>query len=175
MPEGKNEILSTDHLTLRVFEMGDLDALAVIEADPVVMRYQISGVREREKVQMSLAWFIQLHQRDGFSLWAVEISRTGEFIGYCGLLTQSIAGQREYELAYEFAKKHWSRGYATEAASGVRDWAFQHLKAPRVISIIDPRNVAAVRVAEKAGMRYVQNVEYAGKDCRLFAANRPQH
>lgn len=173
MTEGKTEILKTDHLVLRVFELSDLDSFAAIEADPVVMRYQVSGPRLRERVQMSIAWFIQLQEKHGFSLWAVELLQTGEFIGYCGLLAQNFAGHIEIELAYELAKAHWNKGYASEAAGEVRDWAFANLKVPKVISIIDPSNVAAIRVAEKTGMRYVRNLEYAGKDCRLYEVCKP--
>ena len=121
MVEGKTEILRTDRLILRAFEMSDLDGLAAIEADPEVMRYHVSGPRPRDKVQMSLAWFIQLQERNGFSLWAVEIQKTGEFIGYCGLLAQSLGGcNSEFELAYELAQSHWNKGYASEAAAEVR-------------------------------------------------------
>jgi RimJ/RimL family protein N-acetyltransferase len=160
-------------LTLRVFDVGDLVALAAIEADPEVMRYQVSGPRPKERVAMSIAWFIQLQEKQGFSLWAVELTKTGEFLGYCGLVAQNMGGRAELELAFEFAKSHWHKGFATEAATEVRDWAFAHLNSNRIISIIDPSNIAAIRVAEKAGMRYVRNVEYAGKDCRLFEVGRP--
>jgi [ribosomal protein S5]-alanine N-acetyltransferase len=116
---------------------------------------------------------MQLQERNGFSIWALELRRTAELIGYCGLIPQSLGGKREAELVYLISHEYWNQGFATEAAIEVRDWAFARMKAPRVISIIDPLNAGAIRVAEKTGMRYVQNVEYAGKDCRVYAVSRP--
>ncbi|MEV4707405.1 GNAT family N-acetyltransferase [Actinoplanes sp. NPDC049316] len=43
-------------------------------------------------------------------------------------------------------------GLATEAATAVRDHARTVLRAPRLIAIIDPRNVASQRVATKIGL-----------------------
>ena len=55
-----------------------------------------------------------------------------------------------------------SCSYATEAAQSVRDYAFNTLRLPRLISMIDPQNVASIRVAEKLGMRYEKDVVFEG-------------
>lgn len=173
MTDGKTQILETDNLKLRVFELNDLNAYAAIENNPEVLRHLNHGPRTLDRIQVSLAYYIQLQERHGYSIWAVEHADRNKLIGYCGLIPQSLGGKTEVELVYLFDPAYWNRGYATEAAVEVRDWAFVNLRSPRVISIIDPLNVAAVRVAEKTGMRYVQNVEYAGKDCRIYAVSRP--
>ncbi|NEK55644.1 GNAT family N-acetyltransferase, partial [Rhizobium leguminosarum] len=45
------------------------------------------------------------------------------------------------------------RGYATEAAFGLRNWAFATLKLPSLVSYIAPGNVASAAVAERLGAR----------------------
>ena len=57
------------------------------------------------------------------------------------------------ELGYDFRSDHWNQGYATEAASTVRDFAFRELDLPKLISLIRVGNEASRRVAEKVGMR----------------------
>ena len=49
-----------------------------------------------------------------------------------------------------------------EAARAVRDYAFDTLCLERLIAIIDPANVASIRVAEKLGMRYEADVSFEG-------------
>ena len=167
------KILETERLVLRVFEPSDLDAFAAIEADPEVMRYYSSGPRSREATERAMVRFREMQDTYGHSLWAVDQRAGSSCIGYCGVVPQSIGGRQEIEIGFKFACAYWGRGLATEAASAVRDWGFANLRVRRLISIVDPLNVASIRVAEKIGMRYVQNAEYDGKDCRIYAVSRP--
>jgi len=71
-----------------------------------------------------------------------------------------VNGQPEIEIGYRLAKSAWGQGYATEAARSVRDFAFLTLGMKRLIAMIDPSNVASIRVAEKIGMRYERDVMF---------------
>src|SRR4051812_40748374 len=85
-----------------------------------------------------------------FGLWAVVEKSTRDVIGYCGLSRfEDVGGQPETEVGYRLIRSAWGHGYATEAATAVRDYAFDTLSLTRLIAIIDPRNVASIRVAEK--------------------------
>lgn len=63
-----------------------------------------------------------------------------------------INNKQEIELSYRLARSYWGQGLGSEAAQACRDYAFTQLKLKRLISIIEPRNVASIRVAEKAGL-----------------------
>ena len=58
----------------------------------------------------------------------------------------------------------WGYGYASEAARAVRDFAFFTLNIQRLIAVIDPMNVASLRVAEKIGMHYEADAMLEGYD-----------
>ena len=49
---------------------------------------------------------------------------------------QDWNGKMVPEIGYLFEKAYWHRGYASEAAKGCKEYAFQSLKLPRVYSII---------------------------------------
>ena len=57
----------------------------------------------------------------------------------------------EVELGWTLAREHWGHGYATEAAAGIRDWAYGELGIERLISIIHPENTASEAVARRLG------------------------
>jgi ribosomal-protein-alanine N-acetyltransferase len=57
------------------------------------------------------------------------------------------------ELGYWIGKPYWGRGYATEAAAAVLDFAFGPLALHRVEATHFTRNPASGRVMEKLGMR----------------------
>ena len=63
-------------------------------------------------------------------------------IGDCGLELMEVSGEQVAELGYDFRRDCWNRGYATEAACAVRDFAFGTLCLPRLVSLIQPGNPA---------------------------------
>jgi RimJ/RimL family protein N-acetyltransferase len=66
----------------------------------------------------------------------------------------------------------WGRGLATDAATGVRDYAFGILTLPRLVALIDPSNGPSIRVAEKVGLRYEKEVLFRDNLCHLYVINR---
>jgi RimJ/RimL family protein N-acetyltransferase len=105
-----------------------------------------------------------------YYLWPVEEKATGEIVGHCGLLDKEINGKTEIELIYVFAKKTWGKGYATEIACALRDRTFEHMGLQRLVSPIDPGNVASGNVAVKVGMHLEQEiVRPGGVVKRLYA------
>jgi RimJ/RimL family protein N-acetyltransferase len=83
-----------------------------------------------------------------------------------------VGGQALAELGYDFRSDYWNQGFASEAARAVRDYAFQVLQLPQLISLIRVGNLSSKRVAEKVGMtlseeftRYgIQYWKYSLKD-----------
>ncbi|MBS1577911.1 MAG: GNAT family N-acetyltransferase, partial [Bacteroidetes bacterium] len=51
---------------------------------------------------------------------------SGRLIGHCGLLVQTVDNITELEIAYSLLPEFWNKGYATEAASKCRDYAFEN-------------------------------------------------
>jgi RimJ/RimL family protein N-acetyltransferase len=68
---------------------------------------------------------------------------------------QENEGKEILEIGYLFKKKHWKKGYATEAAKACRDYTFEVLKVENVYSIIRDSNTASQNVALRIGMKKV--------------------
>lgn len=106
----------------------------------------------------------------GRAFWAVILRGTGEFAGVCGLLDQEIEGKPEIEVGYHFIEAFHGRGLATEAARGVMDYAFADLGLDRIVSFIEPRNLASTRVAEKNGLAFERDALFREIPVRIFSA-----
>ena len=76
----------------------------------------------------------------------------------------------EYELGYALGTRWWGLGYATEAASAVRDYALGELALPRVLALVRPDNAASIHVVEKIGMERVGTRSSDGVEHLLYAA-----
>jgi ribosomal-protein-alanine N-acetyltransferase len=161
-------VCETDRLILRHFTADDLGALAAIHSDPEVTRF-FGGTRTPEQTRARLADFLRDYERLGFAKWAVVLRSTGELIGRCGPAIEHVDGTDEVEIGYDLAKQHWGRGLATEAAAAAVEHCFVVLGRPRVISLIDPRNVASQRVAQHIGMTYERDVEWRKRPIRLYS------
>src|SRR5271154_4789363 len=89
-------VLRTQRLTLREFEPGDSGALAAILCDPETMRYYpvpFDRVAVADWIQRNRTRYVD----DGHGLWAMILDSSGELIGDCGLVRQSVDGVDEFE------------------------------------------------------------------------------
>lgn len=85
---------------------------------------------------------------------AVEERATGEWVGACGLSPlEGTTGAREAETFWTVARAHWGRGFATEMAQALVDWALEERAADRLVAFIVVGHQASIAVARKAGFR----------------------
>jgi len=166
--------LETSRLTLREFTTGDLGALAAILAEPEVMRYVGSGEargRTREEADATLREVLAEYDRWGYGLWAVTSAteNRGRPIGWCGLIEWDLEDRTEVEVAYLLGRPYWGKGYATEAATAVRDYGIGPVGRRRLVSLVYPENTASLRVAGKIGMRYEREATLYGRTLWLHS------
>lgn len=164
--------LRTERLIIRSTEDGDAAGLHRIYSDPEVMKYIPGGAfDDTERVRRSIARSKEREASSGMTLWAVADKETGEFVGQCGVVPVDGKGP-EIELAYHFARPYWGRGYATEAARAVADYAFGELNLERLLGLTFPANVPSQRVLEKAGFTYARDAEWYGMTMREYVRER---
>ncbi|MDX6481683.1 MAG: hypothetical protein QOG85_2193 [Gaiellaceae bacterium] len=160
--------LETERLFLRPMVAEDLEALEGIFGDPAVMAAFGAPPQSRERVQRWLDRNLSHQLEHGYGLFAVCLKSDGRMIGNCGLELMEIDGEQVAELGYDFRSDCWNRGYATEAAIAVRDYALGVLGLPRLVSLVRPANEASARVAEKAGGRKTGLVEREARTYLLY-------
>jgi len=172
--DGDDVILETDRLILRRLRADDLDDLARIYADPDVRRHFPEGTLTRDETWDELQWFLAPDPaRPRIGLWATIHKPSGKFIGRCGLLHWTIDGRDEIEVAYLLARRYWRQGLGAECAAALVRYGFDELGLSRLISLIDPANVASQRTAERAGMRFERDAIVDNLPCRIYAIANP--
>jgi ribosomal-protein-alanine N-acetyltransferase len=133
----------------------DMEALLCIFTDPKVMAAFASAPFDRHQMAEWLQRNLDHQAVWGYGLYAVILKTNGYLIGDCGLEVMDVEGTQVAELGYDFRSQYWNQGFATEAALAVRDYAFNTLGLPQLISLIRVGNVASQRVAEKIGMERI--------------------
>ena len=148
-------IIETERLLLREFTLNDFNALYEIMSDAETMQHYPKPFDE-QRVKGWIERNLRNYRQYGFGLWAVVLKETGKLIGDCGLTIQSIEGVLLPEIGYHIHKKDWRKGYGSEAAKAVRDWAFTHTKYDCLYSYMKHTNVASYSTAQAIGMKKVK-------------------
>ena len=161
-------MIETQRLKLRPLKHSDSDAFNVLFSDTEVMRSSIYGTKTQEEVKEWLANQIDSkHHSTGIELLAVTCKSTQVIIGYCGLAQFRNIGEADakiLEIGYRLIRKYWGYGYATEAATAVRDYAFNELSITRLVALIEPINERSIGVAKRIGMSYEKDIMLDGYD-----------
>ena len=166
--------IETKRLRLRSFTPDDLDALTVINSDPVAMRHIGDGKPiTREETQKRIHRYLEHWREHGFGLWAVDLKAEAAFIGFCGL--QMIPKTNEIEVGFRFSPRYWGRGLATEATAATLEYGFERLEIDRIIGLAHPENVASQRVLEKIGLRYIKEAEYYDTIVRYYVLTQKEY
>jgi ribosomal-protein-alanine N-acetyltransferase len=163
------EILQTRRLILTRLQSAHVPALADLWTDPEVTRF-MGGPREPASLRENLEETAQDPWKDKYDLWVLVEQASGAVIGHCGLLDKEVEGTPEIELVYVLATAAWGKGYASEIAAALKDYAFQNLGLRRLVSLIEPDNRRSERVAVKTGMRLEREVIRPGGAKRLLYA-----
>lgn len=155
-------LLKTQRLILRPFQDRDFEAYSNLMAHPDVMKFSVSGPITDKAISRELFQkrILDHYAQYGYGLYAVILPSTQELIGYVGFLTQCIAEQNNVELGYRFFPDYWGKGFATEAALAVCQYAFDQLQIDELISIIDPKNIPSLRLAKRIGMKFSQEASF---------------
>jgi ribosomal-protein-alanine N-acetyltransferase len=161
--------LRTERLVLGPLVPEDLEDYVALYADPDVVRYIGSGNAETRAE--SAEWLERTVRRNAVEGWEMRTVRLhdGTFIGRCGIAVHELEHGAEREVGYILARSQWGLGYATEAATAVRDHAIRELGLRRLIALIAYGNEASVHVATKLGMAFEREVRFHGHLTRMFA------
>jgi RimJ/RimL family protein N-acetyltransferase len=155
-------ILETERLLVREYVEEDAEAFFKLNSDPEVLRFvpDKALLNVEQARQILIDHPIADYRKHGFGRGACVLKSTGEQIGFAGLKYLEEFG--EVDVAYRFLPKYWGQGLATEAALASVRYGFADLDLKQIIGLVMPKNIASVRVLEKTGLRYVDEVGFWG-------------
>lgn len=87
-----------------------------------------------------------------YGLLAVEEKTSGQFVGQIGLISQRVNEVDELEIGYHLMPEFRGRGFASEGAIYMKEYAISNALSSSVISLINPLNKPSQRVAQKNEM-----------------------
>ena len=152
----------TLRLTLRPRCRADLESCIAMDRDPEVVRYVEGPWADPPQHRAFVIARMEHLNPSGFGYWSLFSRQAGgDFLGWVLLTPLDLIGP-EIEIGWRLLRSQWGQGFATEAARPVLRHALSTLRLDAVIAEIDTRNTGSRRVAEKIGMRVVDQREADG-------------
>lgn len=161
-------VLETERLRLRGHRLEDFKECLALWGDPQVTRYIGGKPLTGEEVWARLLRYAGHWAMLGYGYWLIEDKASGRFIGEMGFadfkrdISPSFAGIPE--IGWVLAPAAQGRGLATEALHAAVTWGDQTFGGKTTGCLINPDNVASIRVAEKGGYKFF---------CRTFYKEHP--
>lgn len=165
--------LETDRLVIRDFCAQDLDDLHRILDVDIDLEPHLSIEDRRRWLDWSIMNYPQLAglYQPPYGERAVTLRATGELIGATGYspmfhpLSEMLQGRSSTEarwlpemgLYYALDRAHHGKGYATEAAQALIDYAFEYFNLKRIVANTEFSNLASQAVMKKIGMTLYRN------------------
>ncbi|MGI5292816.1 GNAT family N-acetyltransferase [Nonomuraea polychroma] len=146
--------IAGSRLTLREFQVGDVDALLAIYGDPVVVQHLSFEPRTREQVEATVAHAIAAAQQDerlDYSLAAVL--RNGKLVASARLaIDVGHPLQSSAQIGFALRGDQWGHGLGSETIGLLLRLGFEHLGVYRIWGARSPSNEASARTMAKMGL-----------------------
>ncbi|UWS79900.1 GNAT family N-acetyltransferase [Phaeobacter sp. G2] len=139
--------IETQRLMLRQPALSDFEPLCAFYASP--RADFVGGQMEPDKVWRHLALEIGHWQLRGYGRWTLEEKDSGKPAGIIGLWNPE--GWPEPEIGWDLFEGFGGKGYATEAATAARTYAYETLGWTTAISLVAPENHGSRAVAQRLG------------------------
>ncbi len=146
--------LFTERLILTEISSQDLEKIHQLHSIPEVDEFNTLGIpKDLEETRQIIQRDIDDQNKSPRSryCWKIILKETNEFIGLAGMFPSNDRFKMA-EFYYKLFPDFWGNGYATETAKRIIRFGFEELKLHRIEAGVATKNVASIRVLEKAGM-----------------------
>ncbi len=163
------KVESSERLSYELMSQDDGDLLYELDQDPEVMRFINGGVLTTQ-IEIEQVYLPRLkqytHQKNGWGLWKVFTREDHKYIGWILIRPVGFFGEntdyKNLEMGWRFFKKHWGKGYATEAAESIKWALIAQTDINKLSAIAREDNHASINIMQKLGMNYIK--KYLHKD-----------
>ncbi len=164
------KLLETKRLILRELDLDDLDTMYALDTDPNVMKYiwtchskPISKKEELERIKRSMVYY---DRHPGLGVFTTIEKDSNSIIGWSSL--KDLDNSEHTEVGYRYFEEFWGKGYATEAATALRDHGFKNVGLNEIVAVTHPDNKASQKVLLKIGLSYRGKAHYYNVDVDFF-------
>ena len=141
-------MIKTNRLVIRRFKETDC-----IDLHEYLSKPEIYAFEPGQPISLKEAEKISIERAKGSDFYAVVLRENKKMIGHLYFKQIDPKVMMTWELGYIFNPSYHKKGYASEAARALVEYAFQNYKIHRIRARCDPENPASWKLLEKVGFR----------------------
>jgi RimJ/RimL family protein N-acetyltransferase len=150
--------LKTNRIGFSKWKQDDKELAELLWGDEKVTKYICaSGHFCTDDIQNRLNREIENNKEFSVQYWPIFELTSNELVGCCGLRPYA---KNEYEIGVHLCSKFWGKGYATEAANAVINYAFEVIGAKSLFAGHNPNNTVSKKLLKKLGFSYIGDEFY---------------
>lgn len=170
MSSNKQYLFRSARLGFRNWEGEDIEIMAELNADAKVMEF-FPSTQSREQTAAFVERMQKEYTEKGFCYFAVDTLDNHELIGFIGIHEQTFEADSTpcIDIGWRLKRSAWHKGYATEGAKRVLEFAFKDLQLEKIYSLTPVINLPSENVMKKIGMTRLHTFDFPlfKKDERL--------
>lgn len=146
----------------------DRGLLEILDSKDVNRQFFPGGALSTDGIADLQERFVSNYEKDETSVFLV-FDKQENFIGRTGLFyTEDL---KAIGLGYFVDNSNWGKGYATEMALALLQWAKENTDIKEIFAYAHVENKGSIIVMEKVGMEYVETRILKGIKCVLYKKN----
>ena len=161
--------LESARLRFRQYRESDFPELLAFHNDALTK--SVYGELHADEVWRRMATGLGHWQLRGFGPFALEHRESGAYVGACSLWFPQ--GWQDIEIGYHIAPQFRRQGFAAEAVRRIREHGYKDRGFGKLVSYIQPSNLASQAVARSVGAITDGEFEMSGKLHIVFV--HPKH
>jgi RimJ/RimL family protein N-acetyltransferase len=175
----------SDRLRLTPLSSSDIDLALEMFTDPEVVRY-VGDLMDEQAIRAEVPNSIKRGADGWIGIWLVSSRETGEKLGTAFLLPMPVEEDDidyslvipgdipdgDIEIGYCFKRSAWGQGYATEACSGLVEFAFVATPLHEIVASFYEEHEATKNVLKKAGFKDRGRMRCYGEDAPCYRLTR---
>jgi ribosomal-protein-alanine N-acetyltransferase len=146
-------LFETNRLQIIKYSVDRLDEIFHIYQDSDIIKYTMKdgNAKSKDELLKGVASYNAMYD-DNQGRWLIIDKATNTAIGFVGIFYIEKIGKTE--LSYALIKAARSKGFATEALVGLKQYATEVLNLKEICSLIRIDNTSSENVAKRAGLKY---------------------
>ncbi|WP_440096567.1 GNAT family N-acetyltransferase [Bacillus paralicheniformis] len=156
----KHCFLQTTRIGFSLWAKENLNLAKTLWGNRDVAKYLTAdGIMTDSEIRNRLLLEIEQYKTHGVQYFPIFKTGNNEFIGCCGLRPY-VPENDVYELGFHLVRSAWGKGYASEAAEAMIEYAFNKIRAKKLFAGHHPENTASQKRLEKLGFVYTHDEFY---------------
>jgi ribosomal-protein-alanine N-acetyltransferase len=162
--------MRTNRLKLIPINHHDFEVFKEINTNALVRKHLWDDQIMPDNVFRQMLNDVEFHfKKHHWGLWKILLPDSQVIIGYAGLWL--FFDEHQPQLVYALRPEYAGKGYATESAKLIVDYAFKELRFESLVATMDKGNIKSQRVCERLAFQLAEERVIEGKPILFYRLN----